>query len=98
MPIIGTFKKTDDTYTGTIRTLTLDIPASIVTNPRNGNDKAPDYRIHGNDNAELGAAWKETSKAGQEFLKVKLDCPALPKAVFACLINQDGKYTLVWKR
>ncbi len=71
--IIGnfTYNKAKDTYTGEIKTLTLQ-RSKVEFRPTEGkNGKGPDYRVTvaGTPGAvELGAAWKRTSEAGREFL------------------------------
>ena len=45
MAIIGTFTKTQSGYSGAIRTMTVNVKASLVANDKNGNDKAPDFRV-----------------------------------------------------
>jgi len=44
MAIIGTFTAADNGYTGSIKTLTLNVKAKFVATEKE-NDKAPDYRI-----------------------------------------------------
>ena len=46
MSIIGTFTPTKDGgWTGTIRTLTIDVKARFVPNDNRDNDRAPDFRV-----------------------------------------------------
>ena len=49
---------------------------------------------------ELGAAWKETSSTGREYLSVKLDDPSLPAPIYASLVEAEGtdEFTLIWSR
>src|SRR5229473_2570105 len=84
MAIIGTFTKSGDGYTGSLKTVTLSVKAKI-TPAEKENDKAPDFRIFAGQ-AEFGAAWKRTSNAGREYLSVKLDDPSFPAPVFASLV------------
>lgn len=98
MAIIGTFSKDGDTFNGSIRTLTLNHSVTIEIADKGGNDKAPDYRIVGEGGEDFGAAWSDTSKAGNDYLQVKLDCPGLPSAIHANLIKQDGQHNLIWTR
>src|SRR5580693_7545006 len=44
MATIGTFTAADNGYTGSVKTLTLNVKAKFVATERE-NDKAPDYRI-----------------------------------------------------
>ena len=46
MTQIGTFKRTESGYAGTLRTLTLDAKISIVPITSSGAEKAPDYRLY----------------------------------------------------
>ncbi len=98
MANIGTFTADKDGYTGTLRTLTLNVKVKLVPNDKGENDKAPDYRLQtaGND---IGAAWQKTSEAGREYLSVTLDDPSFPVTVYARLIeNEDGTHDLLWSR
>ena len=103
--IIGnfTYNKAKDTYTGEIRTLTLQ-RSKVEFHPTEGkNGKGPNYRVTvaGTPGAvELGAAWKRNSEAGREFLSVSLDDPALSHPLSAALMPaQDGSGAiLIWSR
>lgn len=98
MANIGTFTEDKDGYTGTLRTLTLNIKVKLVPNDKGENDKAPDFRLQAAAN-DIGAAWKKTSEAGREYLSVTLDDPAFPATVYARLIeNEAGTYDLLWSR
>ncbi|MCK5746261.1 MAG: DUF736 domain-containing protein [Oricola sp.] len=100
MSIIGTFSKTADGYAGLIRTMTIDVEATIVANDKKGNDKAPDFKILASA-AELGAAWraKGNGEDAKEFLSVELDDPSFAAPIRAALFeNADGKAALVWMR
>jgi len=44
MATIGTFTASDNGYTGSIKTLALNVKANFVATEKE-NDKAPDYRI-----------------------------------------------------
>jgi uncharacterized protein (DUF736 family) len=100
MAIIGTFKKTDDGYSGTIRTMTINVKAAFVANDKNGNDKAPDFKIVAGDR-DLGAAWKAKTKGEepQEFLRVELDDPGFAAPLRAALFSSGVESNvLVWSR
>ena len=98
MAIIGTFTANGDTFTGAVRTLTLNVKASFRVAEKE-TDKAPDYRVHAN-TVEFGAAWKKTSREGRDYLSVKLDDPSFTAPIFANLFeDEDGKsYNLIWSR
>jgi hypothetical protein len=45
MANIGTFTADKDGFTGTLRTLTLNVKAKLVPNDKGDNEKAPDFRV-----------------------------------------------------
>jgi len=98
MATIGTFTADTNGYTGTLRTLTLNVKVKLVANDRGENGKAPDFRLQAAGN-DIGAAWKKTSEAGREYLSVTLDDPSFPATVYARLIEgEDGTHDLLWTR
>jgi uncharacterized protein (DUF736 family) len=99
MAIIGTFTRSDNGYTGTVRTLSINIKARFAR-AENGNDKAPDFRVFAG-NVELGAAWtKKARETGREYLSVKLDDPSFPQPIYASLVEAEteGSFNLIWSR
>ena len=101
MSVIGTFSKSPDGYVGTIRTMTINVKAKIVANDKNGNDKAPDFRVMAG-KVELGAAWRVEPKkeASKPFLRVELDDPSFDAPISAALFEngEEAKGALVWSR
>ena len=98
MATIGTFTKSGEDFTGSVKTLTLNVKAKIARAEKE-NEKAPDYRIFAG-TTEFGAAWKKTSGAGREYLSVKLDDPSFTNPIYANLIEDEGSktHTLFWSR
>ncbi|BAM89482.1 hypothetical protein S58_34890 [Bradyrhizobium oligotrophicum S58] len=99
MSTIGTFTASDNGYTGSIKTLTLNVKAKFVASEKD-HEKAPDYRIFAG-STEFGAAWKKTSRdSDREYLSVKLDDPSFPAPLYASLVKIDGDdgFTLIWSR
>ena len=99
MATIGSFIASDNGFTGSIKTLTLNIKAKFAISDKE-NDKAPDYRIFAGA-TEFGAAWKKTARdSDREYLSVKLDDPSFPAPIYASLVKVDGDegYTLIWSR
>ncbi len=45
MANIGTFTADKDGFTGTLRTLTLNVKAKLVPNDKGDNEHAPDFRV-----------------------------------------------------
>jgi uncharacterized protein (DUF736 family) len=99
MATIGSFTAGKDGYTGTIRTLTVNVKASIVANDRKASEGAPDFRVYAG-RAELGAAWKAKTSGDQprDYLSVLLDDPSFPEPIRAALFEEDGAAFLVWNR
>ena len=98
MAHIGTFTAQGDSFTGTVRTLTLNVKVKIVPNDKES-ENAPDYRIQAAGNYEIGAAWKKVSKADRPYLSVTLDDPSFPATLYARLVEgEDGAHSLIWSR
>lgn len=101
MAIIGTFSKTADGYTGAIRTMTINVKAAFVANDKNGNDKAPGFKLLVGEK-EFGAAWRAVAKGegGKPFLHVEIDDPSFANPIRAALFenSEEGKGALVWSR
>lgn len=94
MAQIGTFTR-DETgaYNGTIKTLTLNVKASIKSCD---NDRAPDFRVTAT-GVEFGAGWSRTARGtGAEYLSLKLDDPSFTAPVYASLVQGDkGEHKLM---
>ena len=102
MSVIGTFTPSKDGgWSGTIRTLTINVRARIVPNDNRDNDRAPDYRVFVGQ-SEVGAAWRDRTSGEnlKEYLKIRLDDPSLPEPLSAALFHEANGLTglLVWKR
>ncbi|ACT58357.1 DUF736 domain-containing protein [Hirschia baltica] len=100
MAQIGIFTLKDGKYTGTIRTMTINVKAQLVPNTKKASEDAPDYRLFAG-GAELGAGWKEASNSGEtNYLAVKLDDPSFASPIRAAFFEnaENGTGVLVWKR
>ena len=99
MAQIGTFTRAEDgSYTGTIKTLALNIKARLIPAEPSQNEKAPAMRVMAG-NVEIGAAWQRTSKENTVYHSVKLDDPSFTAPIYANLFEgDDGEYTLIWSR
>jgi len=98
MSTIGNFSASGDGYTGTVRTLTLNVKVRIAASDK-GSDNAPDYRVVAGNGLEIGAAWKKISKAERPYLSVTLDDPSFPATIYARLVEgEDGAHNLIWSR
>jgi uncharacterized protein (DUF736 family) len=98
MANIGTFTAEKDGFTGTLRTLTLNVKVKLVPNDKGDNENAPDFRLQAAGH-DIGAAWKKTSEAGRDYLSVTIDDPSFPATVYARLIEgENGTHDLIWSR
>ena len=62
MPAIGhVTKKTDGSYEGTLKTLTIEAPLTIVVNKDKSDERQPDYRVYSN-RVEVGAGWTKIGR------------------------------------
>ena len=98
MATIGTFTKTGESFSGAVKTLSINAKSTIKPAEKTS-DKAPDYRIF-QGSAEFGAAWKKVSGEGRDYLSVKLDDPSFPHPIYATLVEgeQAGSYAMIWSR
>ena len=97
MATIGSFTSTSTGFTGSIKTLSLNVKARFerIENP---SDKGPHFRIYSGA-VELGAAWqKHSEQSGRDYLSVKLDDPSFPAPIYASLVDADDGYSLIWSR
>ena len=102
MANIGTFTAQNDSFTGTVRTLTLNVKVKFIPNAKES-ENAPDYRLHqGNDDGpEIGAGWKRTGERAGEYIAFLIDDPALPQPIRANLFRDDdagSAWSLHWSR
>ncbi|MHA7680632.1 DUF736 domain-containing protein [Cupriavidus sp. PET2-C1] len=98
MANIGSFTADKAGYTGTLRTLTLNVKVKLAPNDKGDNESAPDYRVQAA-GFDIGAAWKKVSKAEHLYISVILDAPSFPATVYARLIEEeDGTHKLIWSR
>ncbi|BCH19532.1 DUF736 domain-containing protein [Mesorhizobium sp. L-2-11] len=99
MATIGTFTSSGNGFTGTIKTLNLNVKAKLVR-VDNPSDKGPHFRIFSGA-VELGAAWQKVSRETErDYLSVKLDDPSFPAPIYATLIEVEGEegLQLIWSR
>jgi uncharacterized protein (DUF736 family) len=96
MATIGTFTKSDAGFSGSVKTLTMNVKAKIVPADKDS-EKAPDFRILAGE-TEVGAAWKKAAQNGRAYLSVRLDDPSFAAPIFANLVETDGTHSLIWSR
>lgn len=93
--------KSDDSFEGTLATLNVTAPISILPNSRKVKDSEPDYRIVSKKNGfELGAGWKRVSQTtGVEYVSVSLSAPEFG-TIYGNIANAPGddpaKKVIIW--
>jgi uncharacterized protein (DUF736 family) len=98
MATIGAFTaNADGSFSGSIRTLTLNVKTVQIRPCEKTAERGPDYRVFAGQ-TEFGAAWKKTSKDNNDYLSVKLDDLSFGEPVNAALVVIDGVHSLVWSR
>lgn len=103
--IIGTFRyeAAADTYTGEIRTLSVQRSHVVLRPNSRATDREPDYRVvqfSDGGAVELGAAWRRRTERGQDYLSVLLDDPTLAQPLSVALFSgeDDLSANLIWTR
>lgn len=98
MATIGTFTRTDNGLTGSVKTLTLNVKSVKFVPAEGDTENGPDYRVLAS-NVEFGAAWKKQSDKGNAYLSVKLDDPSFAAPIYASLVEAEGEeLSLIWSR
>ncbi|MGV2184097.1 DUF736 domain-containing protein [Rhizobium rhizogenes] len=98
MATIGTFSRTDNGFTGSVKTLTLNVKSVKFVPAEGENENGPDFRVFAGA-TEFGAAWKKQSDKGNPYLSVKLDDPSFPAPIYASLVEVEGEdLALIWSR
>jgi uncharacterized protein (DUF736 family) len=101
MSSIGTFAFANEQFSGTVRSLNLNIKARIVPVADKRSEDSPDYRVVTGNGYELGVAWARVSRSNRGYLSVSLDDPSLPAPIYARLIESSatpGEHELLWSR
>jgi uncharacterized protein (DUF736 family) len=99
MATIGSFTASENGFSGTIKTLNLNVKAKIVRVERTSED-APDFRVLAG-NVEFGAGWqKQARETERDYISVKLDDPSFPAPIYATLTEVQGQegLQLIWSR
>jgi uncharacterized protein (DUF736 family) len=103
MAQIGTFTRTQDGFTGRLRTLSLDIDLTLVPAEHSDTENAPDYRIHAGDEdgPEVGAGWRRTGDKAGEYVSLQIDDPTFTQPLRANLFQSGSNrsaFHLLWTR
>jgi uncharacterized protein (DUF736 family) len=98
MANIGNFTAQSGGFTGTVRTLTLNVKVRFIPTDK-ASENAPDFRVQAAGGYDIGAAWRKISQSERPYLSVTLDDPSLPATIYARLIEEDdGTHNLIWSR
>jgi uncharacterized protein (DUF736 family) len=93
--------KSDGTMDGTLATLNVTAPISVIPNVRKAKDSEPDFRIISRKNGfELGAGWNRFSQnTGTEYVSVSLSAPEFG-TIYGNVANAPGddpsKKVIIW--
>ena len=101
MTQIGAFTKTKTGFSGSIRTLTLDVELTIRPIEKSDADNAPDHRIFAADDREVGAAWSRSGEKAGDYLSITLDDPTFAQPLRAALFQSETDtkvWNLMWNR
>ncbi|MER9938580.1 DUF736 domain-containing protein [Mesorhizobium sp. M0088] len=99
MATVGTFSRIANGFSGSVKTLNLNVK-TVTFSPVDGdNEKRPDFRIFAGAPSS-GRPWKKTSREGRDYHFVKLDDPNFPAPIYASLVETDtvGDFSLIWSR
>ena len=100
MATVANLTVKDYGFEGTLATLNVTAPISILPNQKN-KDSEPDYRIVSKKNGfELGAGWKRKSQStGAEYISVSLSAPEFG-TIYGNIANAPGndpdKKVIIW--
>lgn len=100
MAKIGTFRKSGNTYVGSIITFALQArDVRIVPASQAQTGDQPTHRVLAN-RAEIGAGWTRQAQAGGYYLRLSLDDPSFAAPLFANLVEDDAedRFKLIWSR
>lgn len=96
--ICGNFTTTDRGFHGEIRFFGFSEKVELLRIDGKESDRAPDFRIVAADDerVEFGPAWQNTSKAGRDYVSLKLN-PVLAAPIYLRLVETRtaGKYVLL---
>ncbi|EMS96370.1 hypothetical protein H009_17948 [Agrobacterium tumefaciens str. Cherry 2E-2-2] len=98
MATIGTFTRTENGFSGAVKTLSLNVKSVKFLPVEGENENGPDFRVLAG-TTEFGAAWKKQSDKGNAYLSVKLDDPSFPAPIYASLVETETEeLALIWSR
>ncbi len=98
MATIGTFTRTENGFSGAVKTLNLNVKSVKFLPVEGENENGPDFRVLAG-TTQFGAAWTKQSDKGNAYLSVKLDDPSFPAPIYANLVETETEeLALIWSR
>jgi uncharacterized protein (DUF736 family) len=97
MATIGTFSRTAEGFSGSVKTLTLNVKSVKFVPAEGETENGPAFRILAG-TIEFGAAWEKKSDKGNYYLSVKLDDPSFSAPIYASLVADGEDWALIWSR
>lgn len=104
--IIGNFRfdSTHKQFTGAIAVLTRRIGNVRFAPNAKATKNSPDFRVMaviGEEDVEVGAAWRRVSQAKEPYVSVTLDDPTLMQPIHCALVpkpDRPKEHVLIWQR
>ncbi|PZQ51790.1 MAG: DUF736 domain-containing protein [Novosphingobium pentaromativorans] len=102
MPAIGYVTRTDRSFKGQLRTLSIRAEIEIGPNTAKSGDTQPDYRVTCG-GAEVGAGWiRRSETSGNDYVSLSLAAPEFgPRRLYANLGRAAGQddedtFAIIW--
>lgn len=94
-------KRSDGSFKGSLKTLSIRADIEIVANDAKTSDSQPDYRVT-SDGVEIGAGWnRRAQSSGQDYVSLSLAAPEFgPRRLYANLGRAAGeaedRFAVIW--
>lgn len=101
MSTIGHVTRKGNGFEGHLRTLTIDVPISVVANSDKAQPEQPDYRIFSRGNVEVGAGWVRQNRTdGSSYVSLAFEAPEIGR-LYANLGQAAGQddpdmFAIIW--
>ncbi len=103
MTAIGFVKKQKNgSYTGKLKTVSIQAEIEIIPNDQKSNANHPDFRVY-TDDVEIGAGWLKTANSsGKEYVSLSIAAPEFgPRRIYANLGKAAGSsdpdfFAVIW--
>lgn len=94
-------RRSDGSFKGSLKTLSIRADIEIVANDAKTSDSHPDYRVTSG-GVEIGAGWNRRSQSsGQDYVSLSLAAPEFgPRRLYANLGRAAGeaedRFAIIW--